>query len=274
MGWMARCRELVEAAAALLHLDQATCEAVLTRAHLWRHVPGETMYTLLAFATYDALCELGIGEDERRIAEVYEVPRKRLLRVERKLLRLRPRQASAFLPLVTKRWDLSFREHCEVRQALHQHQGRLLSALGHAPKSLACAVAYLYLKQHRREGAPTRSMCCELVGLHESTLRTTIASVLRELGGVGALFKRTAGVGSQLQSDAMAGREETPPSPPPLHASMYGVPDQETLAYLKHPHMGGGPVQEELDASLRPPPRLPHGHRDVRPGGADRPPPV
>jgi len=247
--WLAKCRELVETAGELLRLDQATCEEIISRAFVWRHLPGESMYALLAFATYDTLCDLSIGEESIQIARAFDVPLKQLLRIERKLLRLRPRQAAAFLPLITRRWNLPYRDHCTIRQMLQTHDDKL-QTLQHAPKSIACAAAYLHLKNNGRLDGRTYALCCQLAGLHACTFRQTlmdIRSLLFPLQGQKARAdQRTTLRNTEQQASGMPEDmplfDDMPPAKKKVTKTnaRYGRPDEEALkALLKCPSLQG-----------------------------------
>jgi len=190
--------ELVLNGGELLHLDRATCLDIFYRVWRWRTLPNENAYALLAFATYDTVVDLGIGEDEKRIAQVYDVPVKTLLRIERKLVRVRAQTPLSFLPLLTKRWNLSFVQHTGIRRVLSDHETVLLS-VRHTPKSVAAAAAFIYLQtsseelQKSDEGKSDNfffdlNVCAQTIGLHRVTLKRTVDEIVNLLHLEGKYF--------------------------------------------------------------------------------------
>ena len=172
-------REYIWQGGSLLHLDNATMEMILKRVIEWRHVLGESIYTLIAFATYDTLMDLNIAELQNRIAWAFDVPRKRMMRIERKLLRVRPGSPKEFLPLITKQWDLTFGQHKEIGNLIDRYENTLMT-LPHASKSIACAVAFIHL-QHSNKQTNTSGwklpLLAQQVGMHETTLRSAIRRI-------------------------------------------------------------------------------------------------
>ena len=157
-------------------------EMILKLVIKWRHVLGESIYTLIAFATYDTLMDLNIAELQNRIAWAFDVPRKQMMRIERKLLRVRPGSSKEFLPLITKQWDLTFGQHKEIGNLIDRHENALMK-LPHASKSVACAVAFIHLQQSKKMLKQTNTsgwklpLLAQQVGMHETTLRSAIRRI-------------------------------------------------------------------------------------------------